>query len=61
MPEDEFMEDENDAFETILREGIRLAKDILDRPPMPDRKYQGDVVLSHQGVRFSKKGGGGRR
>lgn len=55
VPADEFMEDEDVAFETILREGIRLAKEILDSPPIPERKYQGDIVLSHQGGSVFKK------
>ncbi len=54
-PTEPLMTDVGNDFERIFLHGIRLAKQILDNPPLKNRNYQGTIHLDNSGARFAPR------
>lgn len=51
-PTREFLEDESDQFNNVVKAGIQKAKRILKNPPSPELSLQGQIHLGHKGPFF---------
>lgn len=54
-PTSDFLEDENDQFNNVVQAGIQKAKIILQNPPSPELRLQGQIHLGHKGPLFKKR------
>ena len=53
-PDEDFMTD-LDSDEKIFDRGIQAAKQILEDPPLKNRNFQGEILLTHQGAVFKQR------
>ena len=54
--DEEFMTDSDSDLVEIFEQGIQIAKQILNNPPIKERILQGEIQLTHEGAIFKKRG-----
>jgi len=51
-PDYDFMTDLDSDFEETVKQGIQIAKNILENPPFKNKNFQGDISLKLEGATF---------
>lgn len=54
-PMDPPMMDTNIDYRRIFERAIELAKTTIENPPLPERIYQGKVIIMNRGPRFEQR------
>lgn len=54
-PDEDLLTDSNSNFKVVFYHAIQKAKQVLENPPLKHLNFQGKILLTHGGTRFTQR------